>query len=402
MPYAAEFARVHANLPGAGVAWIDALRARAMSASPKPGLPTIASRSLEIYRSAPSRRGPFDDAAPRPTMPTRDALPPLLVAEAAPSPSSSTASFAPTLSKLDRLPRASPPGRWRRRWRNRRSWWSSISAALPGRHAPVGWSRSTPRWSPTASCWSLDEGRRGRAPAGAAVHRDRGRRRCRASASTWSCSATARARPVVERYRFGGAASGLANAVTEIALAAGAALRHYKLQERASGSASHIATVGVLALGRTPLTRASRCRRARRCRATRSRVELEGEGAHAALDGAYLARGRQHADTTTLIDHAAPGCASREIYQGGARRPGPRRLPGPHPGPRGRPEDRRPPDQQDPAAVGRAPRSTPSRSWRSTPTTSSAATAPPPASSTSNALFYLRARGIPRRRRAAC
>jgi Fe-S cluster assembly protein SufD len=44
-------------------------------------------------------------------------------------------------------------------------------------------------------------------------------------------------------------------------------------------------------------------------------VFLNGEHAQAALNGAMLLRGAEHADTTTRITHAAPNCASRQIYK---------------------------------------------------------------------------------------
>lgn len=34
------------------------------------------------------------------------------------------------------------------------------------------------------------------------------------------------------------------------------------------------------------------------------------------MNGAYLARGEQHIDNTTFIDHAAPNSASHEVYKG--------------------------------------------------------------------------------------
>jgi Fe-S cluster assembly protein SufD len=44
-------------------------------------------------------------------------------------------------------------------------------------------------------------------------------------------------------------------------------------------------------------------------------VWLEGEEAQAALNGAMLLRGSEHADTTTRITHQAPNCASRQVYK---------------------------------------------------------------------------------------
>ena len=45
-------------------------------------------------------------------------------------------------------------------------------------------------------------------------------------------------------------------------------------------------------------------------------VRLEGEGAACRLGGGYMARGSQHVDNTTVIDHAVPHCESREVYKG--------------------------------------------------------------------------------------
>jgi len=40
------------------------------------------------------------------------------------------------------------------------------------------------------------------------------------------------------------------------------------------------------------------------------------EGGECALDGLFVAGGRQHMDTHTRIDHAHPHCSSRELYKG--------------------------------------------------------------------------------------
>ena len=44
-------------------------------------------------------------------------------------------------------------------------------------------------------------------------------------------------------------------------------------------------------------------------------LRFEGAGAEASFSGASLLGGREHADTTLLIEHAAPGCRSRETYK---------------------------------------------------------------------------------------
>jgi Fe-S cluster assembly protein SufD len=44
-------------------------------------------------------------------------------------------------------------------------------------------------------------------------------------------------------------------------------------------------------------------------------VRLEGEDTMAGIRGACLLRETQHADTTLVVDHAAPGCNSREMFK---------------------------------------------------------------------------------------
>jgi Fe-S cluster assembly protein SufD len=44
-------------------------------------------------------------------------------------------------------------------------------------------------------------------------------------------------------------------------------------------------------------------------------VQLDGAGTHCGVRGATLLRGRQHVDTTMVIDHAAEGCESREVFK---------------------------------------------------------------------------------------
>jgi Fe-S cluster assembly protein SufD len=44
-------------------------------------------------------------------------------------------------------------------------------------------------------------------------------------------------------------------------------------------------------------------------------IRFAGEGTHAGIRGVTLLRGKQHADTTLLIEHAAGGCESREQFK---------------------------------------------------------------------------------------
>src|SRR3546814_3538263 len=95
-----------------------------------------------------------------------------------------------------------------------------------------------------------------------------------------------------------------ANIGTEVTLAEGAVLHHYKLQAEAL-DAFHTATVhaevgpGALyhAFGMTTGARLARNELA---------VRLAGTGPNCHLNGAYLVRGKQHCDNTTRIDHLVP------------------------------------------------------------------------------------------------
>ena len=87
------------------------------------------------------------------------------------------------------------------------------------------------------------------------------------------------------------------------------------------------------------------------------------------LNGAQLLGGAQHADFTTVVSHDAPSCTSRQtvknVLSGRARGV----FQGKIEVARGRAEDRRLSDEPGAAALARTPRSTASRSSKSTPTT---------------------------------
>ena len=44
-------------------------------------------------------------------------------------------------------------------------------------------------------------------------------------------------------------------------------------------------------------------------------LTFAGEGAEVSANGVNLVNGRQHADTTLFLDHAVPGCRSREVFR---------------------------------------------------------------------------------------
>lgn len=115
----------------------------------------------------------------------------------------------------------------------------------------------------------------------------------------------------------GGATPGgatLANHVAGIQLAAGARLLHVKVQEEGA-AATHLATVEArveegAAYDTFVLNTGAVLAR------NDIRVTLAGTGATTKIGGAYAVRDSQHSDFTSLIDHTQPGCTSREVVKG--------------------------------------------------------------------------------------
>ena len=129
---------------------------------------------------------------------------------------------------------------------------------------------------------------------------------------------------------------------------------------------------------------------------------LDGSGIALGLNGLYLTRERQHIDNAIQVEHVPPGQRQRSVLQRRARRPGAGGLRRPHRGPARGPEDQRLPDATTTCCCRRTPRSTPSPSSRSLPTTSNAPTARPRASWTSASCSICARAASIRPPRAAC
>ena len=141
-----------------------------------------------------------------------------------------------------------------------------------------------------------------------------------ADAARWShprlivmAGAGARA-TLVETYLSAPGAPSVVNAVTQVDLGAGAEIVHYVLQGESTDSFHFSSLEGRLA---------DRSRLSSRLLAAGGRigrhevdVVLAGEGAEVDLDGLFLTGSGQHHDNPVLVDHAAPGCTSRQLYKG--------------------------------------------------------------------------------------
>jgi len=105
----------------------------------------------------------------------------------------------------------------------------------------------------------------------------------------------------------------LHNPVLEVTLGAGAKLAHLRLQDE-SRAAFHVSTLYADIAARATydsfaLTLGGKLAR------MEVHAKLAGEGASAHLNAAQLLSGTQHADFTTVVTHAAPGCASRQTVK---------------------------------------------------------------------------------------
>jgi Fe-S cluster assembly protein SufD len=104
------------------------------------------------------------------------------------------------------------------------------------------------------------------------------------------------------------------NAVTEIHIAEGARVDHYKLQREAS-HAFHVGTIQVHQAATSQFNSFSFATGGQLSR-TNIYTTLDGDGAECTLNGLYLADGTQHIDHQTRIEHVKPNCPSREVYKG--------------------------------------------------------------------------------------
>jgi len=120
---------------------------------------------------------------------------------------------------------------------------------------------------------------------------------------------------VVESYVAADGADGyFRNAVTEIVVGSGARVRHARVQLEADG-AWHLGEVGVRQ-GRDSDVASTHFALGARLARIDAGARLDGEGAHHALNGLYVADGEGHVDHHTTLDHAVPHCTSHELFKG--------------------------------------------------------------------------------------
>jgi Fe-S cluster assembly protein SufD len=119
---------------------------------------------------------------------------------------------------------------------------------------------------------------------------------------------------VIESWIALGESSYFTNAVTEVHVADGATLNHYKVQ-RESPRAFHVGTIDARQGRDSHFVSFSFAAGAALSR-TNIYTVLGGEGCGATLNGLYMLADEQHGDHQTRIEHAQPNCFSREVYKG--------------------------------------------------------------------------------------
>lgn len=104
------------------------------------------------------------------------------------------------------------------------------------------------------------------------------------------------------------------NQASNVALGSGARLAHYRDQAESAGALHFHFLRARLAAGSNydgfTLTRGARLSR------NETHVEIEGQGADCALNGAYMLGGAQVSDTTSVIDHAQADAKSSQVFRG--------------------------------------------------------------------------------------
>jgi Fe-S cluster assembly protein SufD len=118
---------------------------------------------------------------------------------------------------------------------------------------------------------------------------------------------------VVEQYVSMGAAAHFTNSVTEITAGEASTLNHYRIQDE-NREAIHLSNLSVT-LGQSAVGVSHTYTFGGRLVRNDISALLGGEGIDWTLNGLTMADARQHVDQHTTIDHAWPGCTTRETFR---------------------------------------------------------------------------------------
>jgi Fe-S cluster assembly protein SufD len=111
-----------------------------------------------------------------------------------------------------------------------------------------------------------------------------------------------------------GVGAGQANTLNEIAVGDRAEVLHVKCTLEGTGM-SHVASA-LATLGAETHYRVFHLTAGTGLVRNTMQVIFKGEGAKLDISGCFLGRDSEHIDTTLVVDHAVPGCESRELFKG--------------------------------------------------------------------------------------
>lgn len=119
---------------------------------------------------------------------------------------------------------------------------------------------------------------------------------------------------LIEQFDGNPGTGGTLNVVTQVDLAAGAELGHVRVQREAEEAVLLTNT----AVGQAAGSRYRYYGFDLGGGLTRHQLEtsLQGEGAQADINGAFLLDRKRHVDNHVSVDHAAPGCSSSQFFRG--------------------------------------------------------------------------------------
>ncbi|MGE0564199.1 MAG: Fe-S cluster assembly protein SufD [Pseudolabrys sp.] len=117
----------------------------------------------------------------------------------------------------------------------------------------------------------------------------------------------------VETKGEGGSVAHQSNAATELVIGDGAEIDYLRLTTGAAEG--HSVTTMLASLGANARFDTFNFTNGGAVVRNQMFVRLDGEGTKAGLRGVNLLRGRQHADTTLVVDHAKGHCESRELFK---------------------------------------------------------------------------------------
>lgn len=119
---------------------------------------------------------------------------------------------------------------------------------------------------------------------------------------------------LIETYKTLGASNGFTNEVMEVVVNDNAFVEYYKIQND-TANASQVSTTHIRQTGRSYVHAVTITLSGGTIRNNMNMV-LEAAGNEAHLYGLYMLKGRTHADNHTLVDNKNPNCFSNQLYKG--------------------------------------------------------------------------------------